>query len=229
MTSHPHLRLHEQMLLLALRDERGTADRKAGMWRLAFGGGLLAELALEDRIEIEPGKKAIVRVRDRAPLGDPVLDAALARIADAPRPLGAARWVGKLPTLALWRESAAGLCRRGVLQRTEGRVLFLFTRTRFPTVDSGPERALHEAIRATVDHDDSPVDQRLASLIGIAHAAGTLWVLYGRKELKARKARLEEIARADRAADATRAAVAAVQAAVIAAVTASAAASAAAG
>jgi hypothetical protein len=170
MTSHD-LRLHEQILLLALRDERGTADRKAGMWRLAFGGAILAELALEDRIEIEPGKKAIVGVRDRVQLGDPVLDAALTRIADARRPLGAARWVGKLPTLALRRESADGLCRRGVLQRTEGRVLFLFTRTHFPTVDPGPERALHEAIRAAVDRDGSRVDRRLASLIGSSRPA----------------------------------------------------------
>ena len=228
MTYH-HLRLHEQILLLALRDERGTTEGKAGMWRLAFGGAILAELALEERIAIDPGKKALVRVTDRSSLGDPVLDDALARIADAKRPAGAARWVSRLANLNLRRESARGLCRRGILHETRDRILFLFTRTCFPTVDPAPERSLIAAIRAAVASEDGAVDGRIAALVGVAHAAGTLRVVFDRKTLKARRQRIERLAADHVAAAATRAAVQAVQTAVMIAATTAATSSAAAG
>jgi hypothetical protein len=220
MTGHHRLRLHEQILLLALRNDRGTTESKAGMWRLAFGGSILAELALEERIAIEPGKKGIVQVADRTTLGDPVLDAALARIDEAKRPAPAARWVGRLATKSLRRESARGLCRRGVLRETQDRILFLFTRTCFPTVDPGPERSLVATISEAVEPGDGAVDARVASLVGVAHAAGMLRVLFDRKTLKARRRRIERLAADQVAAAATRAAVEAVQAAVMLAATA---------
>ena len=223
MTSHHSLRLHEQILLLALRDERGTAEPKAGMWRLAFGGAILAELVLEERIAIHPGKKAIVEARapvtNRPPIGDPVLDASLTLIAEAKRPARAARWVGKLAKLDLRRKSCEGLCDRGVLQRSEDRILFVFTRTRFPTVDPAPERGLVETIRTAVTSDDGQVDLRTAALIGVANAAGTLRVVFDRKTLRSHRDRIERLASDHPAAAATRAAVQAVQAAVMIAAT----------
>jgi hypothetical protein len=212
------LRLHEAVLLLALRDEHGTTDRRAGMYRLAFGGAVLAELALEERIEVGAGKKALVEVAASEPLiGDPVLDHALLRIESSKRPRRATHWVGKLGNLDLRRDSAEGMCRRGILHKTESRILFAFTRTRFPTVDPAPEQALIDAIHAAIDSDHATVDPGLASLIGVAHAAGTLRVVYSRRDLKARRQRIAEISRDAPAARATRAAVEAVQAAVIAA------------
>ena len=43
------LRPHEQLMLLALRDDKGTLESKASMHSFALGGALLAELSLHGR------------------------------------------------------------------------------------------------------------------------------------------------------------------------------------
>jgi len=46
------LSMHEQLMLLALRDEKGTLDSRAGMHGYALGGEILAELVLAGRITL---------------------------------------------------------------------------------------------------------------------------------------------------------------------------------
>ena len=67
------LRLHEEVLLLALRDKKGTIESRAGMYRFALGGAILAELLIEGRIAVESGKKKLVEVTDPGPLHDPLM------------------------------------------------------------------------------------------------------------------------------------------------------------
>ena len=57
----PLLRLHQQVLLLALRDREGTVVGGA-MYQYTMAGGLLAELLLGKRIEVEESKKKYVNV-----------------------------------------------------------------------------------------------------------------------------------------------------------------------
>ena len=45
-SSRDNIHLHEQLLLLVLRDRKGTLDFRAGHYHLAMGGAVLAELAL---------------------------------------------------------------------------------------------------------------------------------------------------------------------------------------
>lgn len=70
----------EEILLLALDDDTGRLnvalrDRRIGV---AFGGALLMDLALNDRIDTDLRELFVV---SSEPLGEPVLDGALARIA----------------------------------------------------------------------------------------------------------------------------------------------------
>ena len=58
---------HEQLMLLALRDDKGTLESKASMHSFALGGALLAELSIQGRISIDDTKKAMVDVVDRRP------------------------------------------------------------------------------------------------------------------------------------------------------------------
>ena len=60
------LRLHEEILLLALRDEAGTIHSGTSL-RYAVAGAVLAELLLEDRVRLEEreGKQRVSEREDR--------------------------------------------------------------------------------------------------------------------------------------------------------------------
>ena len=211
----PDLYLHEQVLLLALRDEKGTVESRAGWYSLAMGGAILSELLLAGRIAVSEGKKDLVDLTDPAPLHEPQLDECLDLVANAKRRRSATRWVQKFAGLKRLRHRIAeGLCRRGILKDSEDRILLLFTRKAYPTVDPGPERRLLEALREAIFGDSDHVDPRTTILASVADATGLLRPHFGKKELKAAKPRLEQLANGDLASAATRAAV---QAAVVAA------------
>ena len=215
------LRLHEELLLLALRDDRGTLESRAGMYRHALAGALLAELLLARRISIGETKRKLVDLVDSAPLRDPLLTEALDLIASAKRRRAAATWVGKLAGMKRLRHRIAErLCRRGILRESEGRVLLIFSRKVYPTVDPGPERHLVERLREAVYSDTEVREPRTAILVALAHGTGLLAAHFPRKELRGRKRRLEAITSGDIVGEAAREAVRAAQAAVIAAATA---------
>ena len=215
------LGLHEEILLLALRDDKGTIDSRAGMVRLALGGAMLAELLLAKRISIGTTKRKLVDVLDRGSLGDPVLDDALEILASAKRRRPAAAWVGKLAGMKRLRHRIAErLCRRGILRDSEDKVLLFFTRKLYPTIDPAPERRLVERLREAVFTDTETLDPRTAIVVALAHGTGGLDVHFPKKERRARKRRLERITEGDLVGGATREAVQAARAAVIAATTA---------
>jgi len=213
------LRLHEAVLLLALRDEKGTIERRAGMYSFALGGAILTELSLAERIRVGSDKKKLVDVVDGATLHDPVLDDALQKVVSARRRKSAARWVSSFSGLKRLRHRIAeGLCRRGILEDTEDRVLLLFRRKAYPTIDPGPERRLVEQMRRAIFGEECETDVSTAILVTLGHATGLLNAHFDRKMLKQRKQRLKKIASGDTIGGATAEAVKAAQQAAMAAV-----------
>lgn len=214
------LLLHERALLLALHDERGTIHR-AGMYAYAVAGGILAELLLAERLRLEPrGRKRqpLVEVASATQTGDPVVDEVLERIRTARRRAPLDRWVGRIAGGAkLKHRVARRLVRKGVLREREDRVMLIFRRTIYPELDPRPEEALVASLREAVLGDADDVDPRTAILAVLGWRAGLLNGVLDRKELKAGKARLEELGRGDAVAGATKAAIDAVQAAMAAA------------
>jgi hypothetical protein len=214
------LRLHHELLLLALHDDKGTIAF-AQMLDIGLAGGMLGELLLDGRVELRPeGRKGrpLVTVVSRATFGDPVLDEGLRRLAEAKRRGSPQATVGSLSRIkGLRARTATALCRKGILRENEDRVLLLFKRRVYPTVDAAPERALVERVRRAVDEPGSEVDPRTALLVQLARSTGALGAIYSRKELKERKARLESLKpEAGPGAEATQAAIEAAQAAMVA-------------
>ncbi len=77
MTGKDGLFLHEEIMLLALRDDEGTIPI-GSQHQFAIGGALIAELLLNNRVKIgEPAKKKMIDLVDATPLGDPILDECL--------------------------------------------------------------------------------------------------------------------------------------------------------
>ncbi len=223
------LGLHQEMMLLALRDEEGTLERSAGWYRTAVAGAMFAELLLRERITVEDDKKQLVDLVSDEPLHDELLDECLGLIASAGRRRRAQQWIWKFGNLKRLRHRVAeSLCAAGVLRRDEDKVLLVFTRQICPTLDAEPERQLVERLRAAIFEDSDEVDSRTALVASLAHTTGLINTAFDKKELEKRKGRIADLASgelvAEAAAEAVRAAQAA-QVAVIAAVAASTAAS----
>ena len=123
--------------------------------------------------------------------------------------------------------AAEKLCRRGILRVDEKSVLLIFSKKIYPELDPGPEREIVERLRGAILNDEMELESRTTILVALSDKAGVLKNSFDKKELKARKKRIEEIGEGDLTAKAVKDIVAGIQVAVMVAITASTAASAA--
>ena len=210
------LHLHEEVLLLALRNDKGTVAGSV-MYQQAVGGALLAELIFEGRLRTSTeGRSTYAEVASSTPLGDPILDECLNRIATAKRRAKLPTWVQRFSGLSkLKHRVAAELVRKGVLREDEGRVLLLFTRRIYPELDPTHERGIVQRLERAIFSDTAPVDPRTTVLVALAHHTGLLKLNLDRARLKTRKDRIQAVVAGDAIGQATKQAIEAVQAALV--------------
>ena len=225
MTASRRLRIHHELLLLALHDKKGTLAF-GQMQNIGLAGGIFAELLIEGRIAIvdEPRRRKtrqLVQVVDATRFGEGVMDAGLRKLSEAKRRASPKDTVSRLGAMKKLRHDVGReLARLGVLRATEDQVLLFFKRRVYPTIDPGPERDVVGRIRDALEGDDAP-DDRTALLIALAHGTRTLRAIYDRKTLKALKPRVEQLsAEAGAGAHAAGEAIRAAEAATVAAITA---------
>ncbi len=206
--------LHEELMLLALRDREGTT--LAGtMYVYGLAGAMLSELVLRERIRIATDSKKRVAVIDSAPTGEELLDEWLGKMREVEKLRRAADWIGRIATSKeLKHRVARALVRRGILRADEESVLWVFTRRIYPEVDPRPERELLSRMRGAI-FGDGEVDSRTTVLVTLADQTGVLRHTFDRKELRSRKDRLKAIAEGDAVADATASAIEAVRMAIM--------------
>ncbi|MFI5618937.1 GPP34 family phosphoprotein [Streptomyces sp. NPDC051567] len=218
--------LAEEIMLLSLDDESGSAkQRQAAGWAVA--GGILLELVLAGRVSVTGKYFALV---DTSPTGEPLLDSRTGLIGTWLRGRSNRRvtdWLTKDHTKAV-AAALEGLRGRGVVLETEHRVLGLFPlRRRYPAADGSVEEALRARLRSVVIEGAEP-DERTAGLIALIHSAGLHRLAFPDLPRRQTAPRMAEIATGQWAADSVRAAIRDMQAA-MAAVTVMTAAAAAAG
>ncbi len=217
----------EDLLLLLLDDESGKV-RYGSYLQPGVGGALLVELALAGAVEVTPGEgwlsRAKVTPTGERPPQDPVLAASWAKINEKPRT--AQDLVGRLGKdqrdVLLDR-----LADRGLLRRSEGRVLGLFPRTTWPAQDSDHETALRQQLADVLVHGAVP-EARTAALVGVLSAMDVAHRIIDDEGIgrRAVKSRAKQVAEGDWAAKAVKDAITATQAAVAASVSATSAATA---
>jgi len=216
MKDSNRLPLHEEILLLGLRDQKGTDE--SGVWmRYALGGAILAELILKDRLRVDTeGKKKFARVTSPRRMRDPVLGECLNKVRESKRRTQLVTWVSRFASVKKLRERVAeGLCRAGILRADEDKVLLIFNRKIFPEVNPEPEREIIERLRRAIFTQTREIDARTAILVSLAESTGILPVVFDKKQLKKRKERIEEIRSGDLTQEATKAAVQAAQTAIL--------------
>jgi len=219
MNRRDELFLHHEVMLLSLKDEKGTMESGA-CYLMALGAAILAELLLRGRIEVEQEKKKkFARVISTESLGDEVLDECLRRIDDSKKRQQLRTWVARFAQTKKLKDRVAGeLCNRGILRADQDKVLFVFTRRIYPELDPRPEREIVERLKKAIFGAGS-VDPRTVTLIAIAQRTNLLKNAFEKKRLKERKERIERITSGSAVGAAAKEAVEAAQAAVIAATT----------
>ena len=216
MTIQTNLFLHEEIMLLALRDEEGTIA-SGTMYQYAIGAAVLAELLLNKRIAVgQPRRKKLVDLISSQPLGEPLINQCLEKISNAKRRASLQSWVSRFAGVKnLKHRVALQLCERGILRATEDKILLIFTRKIYPEVNPEPERKLIERLRQAIFTDSRDVDPRTVVLVSLANSTGLLKVVFDKKELKGRKARIKEISDGEITGKAAKEAIEAMQAAVM--------------
>ncbi len=203
--------LQEEIMLLALREQKGTVI-SGPSYSFAMAGAILAELTMAGRISVEEGRKKLVNMTARQPIGEPVIDECLAKIKAAKRRASLQTWVNRIANLKrLKHRVAEGLCKRGILRADEGRVLLIFSRKIFPERDPRPERKLIERLRKAIFTEARDIEPKTAVLVSLLSAADILKIPFEKKELRSRKKRIETISKGDAMGQATREAVQAAQ------------------
>jgi len=208
------LSLAEELLLLALNDEKGTV-LMAGALGLPYGlgGALLIELVDAGLLRIEG--KALVA----APSGsvrDEILDGILSEVRSAKRTRDIKHWVSKVGRLGgkIRAKLADRLVAKGILKEEQRRLLLIFPTTRYPQVNPMPEYSVRERIRAAL-RSMTPPDERTAALISLVHACDLVGYLFDKGERRDAKKKAKEISVSQPVGSAVARTVEAVRAAVI--------------
>jgi hypothetical protein len=203
--------LPEQLLLLALDDDKGTDQSSYGS-DPGLAAGLLLELAREDLVRVD-GKH--LHAEPGSP-SHPLVREALEAIRTDDKPRKAEDWVGRLPKelKPLRDRVAGGLVEQGVLDERRSKVLGIFDRTRWPEADPAPERELRARLREVLVTGREPTEQE-ALLVGLLEPLRLVDRVVEKDERKAAGRRAKEVAEQGIAGDAVRDAVSAVQAAVM--------------
>ena len=189
------LRFAEETILLLLNDGDGRFAR-VPKWSLdyALAGGVLMDLALENRIDTDLEGLILI---DDTPTGDALLDPTLADIA-----------AGKERTTNFWLEHTADsadsireqalnrLIEQGILEVQDDRFLWVFRSRRYPSIDGTAEREVKLRIMGVLFSDEIP-SPRDVVIICLADACGIFRGLLSSRELDNVGERIDQVRRLD--------------------------------
>ena len=189
------LRFAEETILLLLNDGDGRFAR-VPKWSLdyALAGGVLMDLALENRIDTDLEGLILI---DDTPTGDALLDPTLADVA-----------AGKERTTNFWLEHTADsadsireqalkrLIDQGILEVQDDRFLWVFRSRRYPSIDGTAEREVKLRIMGVLFSDEIP-SPRDVVIICLADACGIFKGLLSSRELDNVGERIDQVRRLD--------------------------------
>jgi len=208
--------LHEEVLLLALNDKKGTINSSVH-YHYIMAGAIMADLFILERIDIEKdGKKNFLRLINAKSTGDPVIDDCIEKLKNSKRRQQVSTWVSRFSGVKQMKGRVAReLCRKGILKTKEDKVLLIFTRKLYPEINHKPEKALIEKLHKAIFTNTNDLDTRTIMLVSIASKTNLLNTVFDKKELKQRKDRIEKISNGDVFGKATGEAIKAMQAAIM--------------
>ena len=195
------LRFAGELLLLLLNEDAGVlAFVPEADLHHALAGAVLMDLALENRLDADLDRLVVV---DPTPLGDDLLDPALARVAESEETHDAGYWVHRIAEGGdgIRAEALARLVEAGVLQSAEEGAMLPSPKVararRYPTVDGEAEQQeVRLRIMGVLFGDDIP-SPRDVVIICLADACGVFERVLSKAECDEARERIDLVRRMD--------------------------------
>lgn len=195
------LSLMEEILLLSLKEEKGTLYFTASTGiNSCITGALLMELELLKRIKVN---KKTLEVIDRSSTRNPRLDAALRQIDSDKRLHPPHYWVSKLRSTMkhIRKELLEELVDKAFLREEEHEFLLFFHTTRYPLRDIRAKKDILDRVQKTLLRGEIP-HPRTARLIGLIQSCSLIGPLFDKDERKDARKKAKEITKGDVLAEA---------------------------
>ena len=188
------MRFAEEITLLLLNDDGTLVHVPSWSLNYALAGGVLMDLALENRIDTDLEKLVLI---DSTPIGDSLLDPTLADINEVGE-RDARFWVERTASRAqeIREESLSRLISLGILEARDDRFLWVFRSRRYPAIEGTTVREVKLRIMEVLFSDEIP-DPRDVVIICLADACGIFRRLLSRAELSRASERIEQVSRLD--------------------------------
>ena len=186
------LTLPEELMLLALRDDKGSVIFSAST-ALPYGlaGAVLLELFFRGKITHENKKIQIV---DKNQIDDPVLNEALSLMKVSSKDRNPKYWVQRIngKVKKLKQKVIDKLVKQQILNREGHKILWFFNISRYPTLDVVPEMEIRNRIRNIVLNDYKATEREIA-LLSLMKACSLVNEVFQRGERKLAKKRIKEL------------------------------------
>ncbi|MER6947253.1 GPP34 family phosphoprotein [Nonomuraea sp. NPDC000554] len=194
--STAQLTIAEELVLLAHREHDGKPLISNMILDIGLIAADLAELAERGKVRLS-GRDLVVA--DQGPVGDPELDAVLARMVKVGKALPPRRWLDKVNPMGRRKRYLQRLSERGALSAEKRRILGLFPVERYPEADPTLEREIRDRLGKAL-RGRQP-DSRTVALLAVAHRSGLTKQLFAPSTTK----RIEELIDKDWAGKAVKA------------------------
>lgn len=207
--------IYQKIFLLLLKDKEGTVFSSV-FYHQALSGALIADLLLSKHIEIEENKRSKkIRLLNTSPIGDDLLDECLLKLYNAKRITSIQTWVSRFSALKNMKHRAAeSLCRAGILNMQEETILLLFKRKVYPEINPVPEKRIMDKLYRAIFTDDDNIEADTIILLALCKSTNILGKIFDRKEIRSRKARINQIVKGEIIGQATMEVIQSVQAAI---------------
>ena len=186
------LTLPEQLMLIALKDEKGTVLFTAsGILHFSIIGAIMMELYFAKKIDYE-NKKIIVT--DNTPTGNAFFDNVLQIISDSGNTKDIKYWLLKINSkIKNVKERTIGhLVFSKVLKEENHKIFGLFSKKTYPTINPEPEIKLRECIKNFVLNKEAP-DERNIVLLSLSQISNLLEDIFNKDDIKTAKERISEL------------------------------------
>ena len=186
------LNLMEELLLLALDDEKGKIISSSSC-ALPYGlrGALLLELVLAEKIDVVDKKIVVINKNNT---GNEVLDNALNIIDTYHKQKTVKFWITKLTSKMkeLRKDLLNQLITKGILEQQDKKVLWVIPATRYPTKNPVIENRVRKRIIGIVLHNEK-LDERSSMLISLINACELIKEVFPKDNLKDAKKKIKNI------------------------------------
>ncbi|MCU4176916.1 GOLPH3/VPS74 family protein [Carboxylicivirga sp. N1Y90] len=185
------LTLTDELMLLALDDEKGNFVAESLAFTYALSGSIIMELSHRDKIDLR-GKDVIIKGSGRT--GDALLDSQLELIRQSKKVRKIDYWIDKIggKESDIIENSIAKLVKSGILRKEEKKYLWVFTSKKYPTSNPKVENLLRGRLLDVIEKNAEPSLNEIM-LISLVDACSLNVEVFGKEKAKKYKKRIKSV------------------------------------